>query len=193
MRTNPIAYPDVGRVTVCTTATRPTGTRRYEGKVVFESDTGKLMVYHSGEWGPVSAGGYVSATSATSTSWSTTSTTESALTATAGSAPLINIALSTNRRYKLCFNARFATTVANDTMIARFYENGTQRKGGTLHLPVTTHAATMHHEWVFVPASSSAVNYEVRAARQSGSGTISMAASASSPADFWIEDLGWVT
>jgi hypothetical protein len=50
MRTNPIAYPDVGRVTVCTTATRPTGTRRYEGKVIWDTDVDALLVYTGGSW-----------------------------------------------------------------------------------------------------------------------------------------------
>lgn len=64
MRTNPIAYPDVGRVTVCTTATRPTGTRRYEGKVIWDTDVDALLVYTGGSWtslnGPRGSMGYAS-------------------------------------------------------------------------------------------------------------------------------------
>ncbi len=42
----------IGRITTCTASpdTRPTGTERYEGKVVWETDTNKLMVWNGTEW-----------------------------------------------------------------------------------------------------------------------------------------------
>lgn len=129
--------------------------------------------------------GYVASTSQTTTAWTNNTATETAITSVG-----ISTALSTSRRYKLVFNGRFSTSVAGDQVIVRFYENGTQRKAALADLIVAGRSYTVHHEWVFTPASASSVTYDVYGARAAGTGNVAAVASATTTIDFWIEDLG---
>lgn len=45
---SPFVADNIGRITVASSSTRPTGADRYEGKIIWESDTNKLMVCYDG-------------------------------------------------------------------------------------------------------------------------------------------------
>lgn len=51
MTCSPLAISDVGNVIVCTSSTRPTGTQRYVGRFIYETDTGRMYVWKGSAWG----------------------------------------------------------------------------------------------------------------------------------------------
>jgi len=53
MRTVPLAYPDFGKVTPCTTSTRPTGSKRYTGKVIYDETIAALLFWNGSTWVPI--------------------------------------------------------------------------------------------------------------------------------------------
>lgn len=67
MTCSPLAISDVGNVIVCTSSTRPTGNQRYAGRVIFETDTGRLRVWNGSNWVGNGEEGYAQITSNSST------------------------------------------------------------------------------------------------------------------------------
>lgn len=69
MTCSPLAISDVGNVIVCTSSTRPTGTQRYTGRTIFETDTGKMRTWNGANWVGNGVEGYaqITASSATAT------------------------------------------------------------------------------------------------------------------------------
>lgn len=125
----------------------------------------------------------------TATSWTNATTTASDITASTGAAPTLTLSLITTRLYKAVFVGRFFSTVANDLANISFNEGGVSRRAAIVECPLTN-AISVHHEWLFNPASAASIVYKVQGARFSGTGTISGTASASTPFHFWIEDMG---
>jgi len=134
--------------------------------------------------------GIVGLTEATATAWTNATGTETDITVSAGTAPQLTLALSPARKYRAKFQGRFSGSVASD-IIVRFYESGTARMAAVAAVPAAP-AVTVFDEWVFTPASASSVVYKVMGALAAGApaATISATASAATPMQFWIEDIG---
>jgi hypothetical protein len=47
---SPYVTDNIGRITVCTSGTRPTGTSLYAGKYIYETDTSRTLVYDGTGW-----------------------------------------------------------------------------------------------------------------------------------------------
>lgn len=127
----------------------------------------------------------------TGTAYTNATSSETDITVSAGAAPTLTLALLTTRRYKAVFVCRWQSTVDADIIQVRFIENAVARKGALMRLVATTNL-TFQCEWVFTPASGASVVYKVTGARTNGTGTISAFASAQSPMQFWIEDMGLI-
>jgi len=120
--------------------------------------------------------------SLTSTAYTNATTTETDITGLS-----ITLTLDTTRWYLARFSGRFGGG-DEDIMTIRFVEGATDRKAALWALEVT--GTTVEHSWLFQPAASGSVTIKMKAARVSGAGTVAGAASATSPMQFWIEDLG---
>lgn len=160
-----------------------------DGSVWVRSTDGSIRFRAAGVTYRSPTGLVIARTTASATAYTNATAVETDITVTAGTAPSITVALDPARLYKFVFEARFQSTVLNDLAQARLLENGVQRKAGLVfcHTAATT---TLHTEQLLHPASSSAVAYKWVGSRATGTGTVSAVASASSPIEFWIEDMG---
>lgn len=113
------------------------------------------------------------------------------ITATTGDAPSITAVLQTSHTYRAVFDGRFSSSVAGDLIVLSFVEGGVTRRGSVLSATVIAQSLPM--EWVFQPAAGTSTVYKVQCNRVAGTGTVSASASASTPLDFYIEDLGVTT
>ena len=186
MRTNPIAYPDVGRVTVCTTATRPTGTRRYEGKVIWDTDVDALLVYTGGSWtslnGPRGYMGYAQLTTSIISGITTlTDLTSLSVTWTAAA----------GRRYKVTFKVLVYSSVANDDVNV-WLRNGSSTKLNAYGARAvsTSHGIAVTGSHVLSGLSAGSQTVKLSMERVAGSGNIYVAAGSTYPAFILVEDIG---
>lgn len=185
MRTNPIAYPDVGRVTVCTTATRPTGTRRYEGKVIWDTDVDALLVYTGGSWtslnGPRGYMGYAERTSNQTGITTMTDLTGLSVTWTA----------VTGRRYKVTFKVLVFSTVANDDANV-WVRNGSSASLNAYGVRAvsTTHGIMVAGSHVLTGLSAGSQTVKLSLERAAGSGSVALAAASTHPSFILVEDIG---
>ncbi len=185
MRTNPIAYPDVGRVTVCTTATRPTGTRRYEGKVIWDTDIDALLVYTGGSWtslnGPRGYMGYAQRTSNQTGITTMTDITSLSVTWTAVA----------GRRYKASFKVLVFSTVANDDVNV-WLRNGssTSLNAYGVRAVSTTHGIMVAGSHVLTGLSAGSQTVKLSLERAAGSGSVALAAASTHPSFILVEDIG---
>jgi len=186
MRTNPIAYPDVGRVTVCTTATRPTGTRRYEGKVIWDTDIDALLVYTGGSWtslnGPRGYMGYAQLTTSIISGITTlTDLTSLSVTWTAAA----------GRRYKVTFKVLIFSTVANDDANV-WLRNGssTSLNAYGVRAVSTTHGIAVTGSHVLTGLSAGSQTVKLSLQRAAGSGSVALAAASTHPSFILVEDIG---
>lgn len=67
MTCNPIPFTDIGNVLVATSSTRPTGDQRYVGRVIYETDTGRIRTWNGSNWVGNGEEGYAEITSNSAT------------------------------------------------------------------------------------------------------------------------------
>jgi hypothetical protein len=112
------------------------------------------------------------------------------ITVTAGQAPSIAIALDTARAYRFHFFCPAILSTNTDRVIWELLANGVLVRSLTVMgfgSAFNTHYVA---EWIVVPTSAAVVTYKM-AARVTGTATISIPfASAATPIEFTIEDIG---
>lgn len=175
-------------VTPFTTTQRDllSGSTRWLGRQIYNLTTKRHETWDGTVWWWP---GFIAMTEGTSSSWTNATSTSTDITVSAGVAPSLTLALSTTRRYKVSFDARFSSSVTGDTVQIRMNEGGVDRKA-TKHQLYSFEASSCAYWYVFVPASSASVTYKMLGARSVGSGTVSASALAVSPMQYLIEDVG---
>jgi hypothetical protein len=117
---------------------------------------------------------------------------------TATSATIVDIAglavtftAVAGRRYKVTVHAGISSTVANDRGLI-YIREGTTNLGFYQGGQLVTAASTYTHDFtaVVVNPSAGAHTYKVSHSRLSGTGTLTMTASATGPAFIIVEDIG---
>jgi len=109
-------------------------------------------------------------------------------------APAVTIA-QTNRRIKVSFSCRgYSSATANDVYIIRIKEGATTFNEQIV--VITTTATTLStgnvfHAWIDSPTAASHT-YSATIQRSSGTGTATVAASATAPINLAVEDVGTV-
>lgn len=180
--------------------------------VTFTSTNASGIYLDHGEWyiyddGPVTPGSTPAAvvngprgvvarmTNVTASSYTTASATETDLTATTGGPMSLTFSYDPTRLYRALATVRIQSTVAGDIGQIRFNDvTGTlvQHKAALVVSSATTATVTIVNEWLIVPGDLTAgtATIKITAARGAGTGTISFIASATSPWQFYIEDIG---
>jgi hypothetical protein len=130
------------------------------------------------------AGGWVRIEPVTSNQGSITSLTDlTSLTTGAWTTPL--------RKMKFCFDLMFENTNVGENVQVVLLEDGTQIKRWNFQVGVATNADnSVAGSHPYSPTNASHT-YKLQAGRSgTGSGTITLIASSTIPAMFWVEDLG---
>jgi hypothetical protein len=94
-----------------------------------------------------------------------------------------------SRRLKITGSVRFASTVVNDRVDLRIFEGGTQLQARAVALN-NANASEGVEVFVYITPSVGAHTYKLTATRVTGTGTITMGASATTPAFIVVEDVG---
>lgn len=166
-----------------TSGTRPASPG--EGALIYETDTDDLLVFDGAAWNPPrnlpwGVLGSVISTSNQSGISAVTDITGLSATFTA----------IVNRRYKLSLTTEVRSTVATDRIDTTITDgvNATQTTAFTVN-PSTTRPTSVTIFVVVSPGAGS-ITYKGRIALGSGSGTITLDASATNPTSLLIEDIG---
>lgn len=170
---------DEDYIEILTAATRPTNP--YEGQFIYETDTNKLVGYDGVDWSPRDAGGQLGYAQVVANQGGITA--EVDLTGMT-----VNVIVGTGRRVKISGWGFFNSSVTNDIVRFLIHEDGVQIASGGAILPVTFSVGTS----VFAvrTPTAGAHTYKLRAARDSGTGSLSFNASAVFPAFILVEDIG---
>lgn len=182
MTCSPLAISDVGNVIVCTSSTRPTGTQRYTGRTIFETDTGKIRTWNGTNW--VGPGFQVLGAKTTAQGSITTVTDITGLTAT--------WTADATRLYRISWKFLVIGTATND--IAAIYltdAGGTQFDRALVHIPTVVSGSgyVSAHGEHYVTGLSGSVTRKLRLERNVGSGTLTAYASGNEPAWLVVEDI----
>jgi len=168
---------------VCTSSTRPASP--YEGQVIYETDTDKLLIWNGSAWYPPgnTAWGVVGTpVTITSNQGSITSVTD----ITGASITFTAVA---NRRYKASWQGIMNSTVAGDGFNVFMTDTSNNIQQQCIFYLGNTNDYSFHAEYVFSPSAGS-VTRKLRSQRQYGSGTGTLVAGGSYSTQFWIEDVG---
>lgn len=165
---------------VCTSSTRPASP--FEGQVIYETDTDKVLVYNGSAWLPPwntawgSLGRATATTSQTFTSASLVDFTSLSVTFTAVASRLYRIGFSLPQAYGTA-SERFTVHIVGSSTLMETYQNMTGN-GWSLTAFVT---ATF---------SAGSQTVKLRGARDVGTNNAVVYASASAPMTLLVEDIG---
>jgi hypothetical protein len=167
---------------VCTSTTRPQAP--YEGQVIYETDTDKVLVWNGSAWYPNwnLPWGYIGFATKTATQGSIT--TETDVTGLS-----INFTAIANRRYKITTEGMIRSSVAGDSfnwIITRDSTNLTFKSFTTTPINVAVFSGI---SYIDTPSAGS-VTYKVRAARNVGTGTGTVQADTGYANFILVEDIG---
>lgn len=171
----------VGRYQIVTSGTRPTGSLRPTGAVIYETDTGRWLFWTGSDWAALSSStvGYAQITASQAGITTITDITSLTVTFTAVA----------GRRYRISASAFLLTTVAGDVASLVIADgSNVQLNSSQVDLRVADNIRG-HISHVIVPGAG-AKTYKLRASRVSGSGNISLSAGAAYPAFILVEDIG---
>lgn len=171
----------VGRYQIVTSGSRPTGSLRPTGAVIYETDTGRWLFWTGAAWAALSSStiGYAQITANQTGITTITDITSLTVTFTAVA----------GRRYRISASAFLLSTVAGDVSSLVIADGaGTQLNSSQIDLRITDNIRG-HISHVVVPGAGSKT-YKLRASRVSGSGNITVSAGASYPAYILVEDIG---
>lgn len=172
----------LGRVTYCTSIARPTGAARYFGQVIFEFDTGRWLFWTGSDWAALSSSTVGYAQIVANQTGITTITDITSL--------AVNFTAVAGRRYRITGSAFLLSTVSGDVASLVIADGaGTQLNSSQVDLRSSSTDIRGHVSHIIVPGAG-AKTYKLRAARVSGTGSISVDAAASYPAYILVEDIG---
>lgn len=100
----------------------------------------------------------------------------------------VTVTTTASRRIKISGWAFFNSSVANDIVRFLIQQDGVQVASGAAILPVTFNVGVP--VFAVLTPSAGSHTYKLRAARDSGTGNVSMNASATFPAFILVEDIG---
>lgn len=174
-----------GGVITCRSTTRPTNVSK--GQVIFETDTGSVLVWYGATtgWKPPwnTAWGHVGSAAVTTDNGGITSLVDLAglsvtFTAVAG------------RRYKITLDAYLNSSAGGDiSSLVIANGGGTQLQSSQAYMPATGVSVRQVAMVTATPGAGS-TTYKARASRAIGSGTLALAAGATYPAVIVVEDIG---
>lgn len=101
----------------------------------------------------------------------------------------VTVTMVAGRRLRIKAFAHVQSTVANDIIGLRILEDGSQIVQGNISSPVANWGVGANAEIVRTPAAGSHT-WKLQCGRDTGTGTISMAATATIPAFILVEDIG---
>lgn len=167
---------------VCTSTTRPASP--FEGQVIYETDTDKVLVYNGSAWYPNwnLPWGAVSRTSYTSDQGSITTEVD----VTGSSQTFTAVA---NRLYKISFQASYFSTVAGNMPLVRFKDGSTQIGYFQLFTAQTSAYSTMVNCYLVTTFSAGSHTVKATIAIFTGSGNGNLQGSATATT-LLIEDIG---
>lgn len=167
---------------VCTSTTRPT--TPFEGQMIYETDTDKLLIYNGSAWNPPwnTAWGFIG--SATKSSNQGSITTGSDVTGLS-----ITFTAVANRKYKISTQGMMLSSSANDIFNWIINAGGSDIMLKSFIIPSTSFGVFTGCETVHTPSAGS-ITYKVRAARNSGSSTGTVVAGSGYEAILIVEDIG---
>lgn len=176
---------------VCTSSSRPLNP--FTGQTIFETDTLRIYFWSGvGGWilladDPTFAQRYalIGIATATASTWSNATATLSDITVTAGQAPILTLTLDPTRWYQASFQCRATSTVDGDVAVFRIMEDGVSRISGKTRM-ITTASLTVAINLLFQPATALSTIYKIQGQRETGTGTISLAAAVTGPMQFSI-------
>lgn len=175
-----IAAP--GGMTVCTSATRPSSPT--PGMMIFESDTNKIYVYVGAAWTRERNVGGGSLGTIDKTTTQATVTTVVDMTAVTQT-----LTIPVARRIKWTFDGEMTSTVS-DGDIAVYITDGSNNILRRGYVSGNTTGRSIHLE--FTEVTSGTITRKVRFGKTSGTGSCSVVGSATNPAQFTAEDIGYV-
>lgn len=176
----------VGRYQIVTSGTRPTGSLRPTGAVIYETDTGLWNFWNGTAWAPLAPRtiGYVALTSAHA---GITTVTDLSF----GGTPLaVTFTALAGRRYRVTASAHCITTVSGDVagiVLADGANNQLQTAQAVVYpvgndVRITTIG-------IFTPGAG-VVTYKARGLRAAGTGSLTYTMGAASPGFILVEDIG---
>lgn len=172
----------VGRYQIVTSGTRPTGSLRPTGAVIYETDTGRWLFWTGSDWAALSSSTVGYAQIVANQTGITTITDITSLTVT--------FTAVAGRRYRITGSAFLLTTVSGDVASLVIADGaGTQLNSSQVDLRSSSTDIRGHVFAVVVPGAGSKT-YKLRASRVSGTGSISVDAGATYPAFILVEDIG---
>lgn len=166
-------------IRIVTASTRPSDP--YEGQLIFETDTNKLVCYGGTDWAPRDAGGTLAYAEVTANQGSI-STSNVDLTSLTTS-PIVG----SGRRIRVTGHVYMQNTSANVAMNVSILQDGTQIQSAQL---VSGAVSTPEKVTVFAVESPSAGSHTYKLQASVASGTGTMAAGATFPAFILVEDIG---
>ncbi len=153
------------------------------GQVIYEADTGRLVVWTGAEWNPLSAGGVLSGGFKSVTANQTGITTAVDLTGLSAT-----VTVGTNRRIKVTGFCGWQTNTAGDGFNLRINEGASVLNQSALVTQTINTDQVIFAQWIGNP-SAGAHTYKLVGVSYVG-GTAQMSASGVLPAFLLIEDLG---
>lgn len=169
-------------ITVCTSSTRPT-TGLYEGRLIYETDTNKVMAYTGTDWAPRDAGGtlgYAQVTAGQASITAEVDLTSLAVTVTAG----------TGRMLRLSGRCMAQSSVANDSIQLRIKEGATVLQIAQMTVPKANVSEFIYESVVLSSPSAGSHTYKLTMQRSLGTGNVVMDAGPTFPAYILVEDIG---
>lgn len=102
----------------------------------------------------------------------------------------VTVTAGTSRRLRITAQLLLSSTVATDHAGFSIKEGATQLNGTSAPFSGTASRNTTHYCAVSITPTSGSHTYKLTAARQAGTGTITMGASSTNPAFILVEDIG---
>ena len=183
MTCSPLAISDVGNVIVCTSSTRPTGTQRYTGRTIFETDTGRLRTWNGSAWVGNGVVGYAALTTPVAGLTDTVTPLGMSVTFTASPERLYRI------HGEVYYYADSAACIAG---LVLKNGAGTQFQSSQVYLPAAAPTYSVKCPIsTLATALSGSQTFAFHGGRTSGtgSGTITMSAGGGFPAWLIVEDV----
>lgn len=172
----------VGRYQIVTSGTRPTGSLRPTGAVIYETDTGRWLFWTGSDWAALSSStvGYAQITA--SQAGITT------ITDIAGLA--VNFTAVAGRRYRISAGCKAISTIVGDAIQLQITDgSGTVLQNAEMINQSGSTGQSMACSVPVVPGAGSKT-YKLRMLRTAGTGSVSMIAGSTAPAFILVEDIG---